>query len=258
MDYLYINNWCEWQSYRKDRGTPPWIKVHRTLLSNQKWAALSDAEKGQLISIWIVAADAGGKIPANPTVIKKICQLDNEPNINKFKDLQFLITTCQPNDNQMTTTCQPLDAPETETETEVYSKEIETDKKEREALTKFSDLELPEEGKKFAEENGVTGEHLKKCWQKFKITKDKCTLDDWFKHWKNWVLDEKKPPEVKSNDNALIGEELLMQQLGAIVWRKKRDMTIVPAQIRLLTEWEAKNGKVTWENVREWREQNNK
>ncbi len=129
VDYLYINNWCEWQSYRKDRGTPPWIKVHRTLLSNPKWAALSDAEKGQLISIWIVAADAGGKIPTNPIVIKKICQLDAEPNISKFKHLKFLLTTYQPDDNQMATTCQPLDVPETETE--VYSKEIETEKKER-------------------------------------------------------------------------------------------------------------------------------
>ena len=146
MEYLHIKNWEEWQSYRKDRGTPPWIKVHRSLLSNPKWAALSDSEKGQLISIWIVAADAGGKISANPIVIKKICQLDSAPDTSKFKDLGFLVTTCQPVDNQLTTICQPLDAPETETET--YSKEVEIEKKEKKAKAFALPLPdwLPKEG----------------------------------------------------------------------------------------------------------------
>ncbi len=99
---LSVVNWDRWQSYRKDRGTPPWIKVYRNLLTNVEWSNLSDAEKGQLISIWIVAADKKGIIPSDPKILRKFCQLDDAPNIRKFIELGFLSTSCQPDDNQMT------------------------------------------------------------------------------------------------------------------------------------------------------------
>jgi hypothetical protein len=72
---MMVADWDKWQTYRKDRGTPPWIKVHRNLMSNPEWALLSDKEKGQLVSIWIIAADKGGSIPANAKILMKICQL---------------------------------------------------------------------------------------------------------------------------------------------------------------------------------------
>jgi len=109
MEKLYIAGWQEHQTFRKDRGTPPWIKLHRNLFMKQKWVALSDAEKGHLISMWILAADDDGKIPADAKVLRKLCQLDDVPNIKKFIELQWLscddnqmATTCQPDDNQMT------------------------------------------------------------------------------------------------------------------------------------------------------------
>lgn len=109
---MKIHDWDEWQSFRKDRGAPPWIKIHRSLMTNQKWAALSDSEKGQLVSLWIAAADTEGKLPDSPAVLRKICQLDQEPNISKFIELGLVTTNCQPHDNQLTTNCQQLDAPE--------------------------------------------------------------------------------------------------------------------------------------------------
>ena len=122
MKCLNIQSWDKWQTYRKDRGTPPWIKVHRNLMTNPDWAILTDSQKGQLVSIWLVAADKNGTIPHDPVIIKKICQLDTEPDVNKFIDLGFLTPSWQPDDNQMTTTWQPDDAPETETETETEYK----------------------------------------------------------------------------------------------------------------------------------------
>jgi len=119
MDYLRIKNWNLWQTFRKDRGTPPWIKVHRNLMTNSKWAVLTDEEKGQIVSIWIIAADnEKGEIPYDAAILKKICQLDNKPNINKFIGLQLLTTTCPQHDNQLTTTCPQHDAPEAEAEAE--------------------------------------------------------------------------------------------------------------------------------------------
>ena len=109
---MQISNWDTWQSYRSDRGAPPWIKVHRNLMTNADWAVLSDAEKGQLISLWIVAADKGGQLPDDAKVLRKICQLDDAPDIEKFKELGFIEATCNPDDAKVTPKCQPDDAPE--------------------------------------------------------------------------------------------------------------------------------------------------
>jgi hypothetical protein len=113
---LKISNWEEKQTYRKDRGTPPWIKVHRTIFTNEKWAALSDAEKGQLVSLWVVAADKNGIIPSDPRALKKVAQLDDIPNINKFIELGLLTSDgCQAVVSLTPSGCQ-VDAAETETE----------------------------------------------------------------------------------------------------------------------------------------------
>ena len=90
MSGYKIRNWDKWQSYRKDRGAPPWIKVHKVLLGNSEWAQLTDSEKGQLVSMWIVASNKDGELPGNPSLLKKICLLDDEPNIVRFLDLGFL------------------------------------------------------------------------------------------------------------------------------------------------------------------------
>ena len=62
MEYFKIKNWDKWQTYRKDRGQPPWIKLHRCIMRDPEWVLLSDAERGQLISLWLLAADRGGEI----------------------------------------------------------------------------------------------------------------------------------------------------------------------------------------------------
>ena len=122
MNYLYVKDWAVWQSYRKDRGTPPWIKVHRQLMTSAKWAILSDSEKGQLVSMWIAAADKKGKIPNDANLMRKICMLDDAPNLNKFIDLGYFVSDGCQTDDTATTKSQQSDAPETETETDKRQK----------------------------------------------------------------------------------------------------------------------------------------
>ena len=90
MEYLKIKNWDRWQTYRSDRGQPPWIKIHRCVMRNPEWVSLTDAEKGQLLSLWLLAADKDGTIPADPDVIKRICYLEFKPDLNKFLELGFV------------------------------------------------------------------------------------------------------------------------------------------------------------------------
>lgn len=257
MSYLYINNWDKWQSYRKDRGTPPWIKVQRNLLSNKKWAVLTDSEKGQLVSIWIVAADNGGKIPSCPTVIRKICQLDELPNISKFKDLGLLTSAIHQDDANVTPQRQPLDAPEAEAE--AYSKEAETEA-EREPLSIFKNKILNEEMKKFAEDKGVFGKQLETSWQRFLIKKGSamiernCSYEQFFADWQLWILNERIEDAPVNEEAVLVGEDLKIQHLGSAAWRRKRDMTLNPDQKRLLDEYEADNGDVWWASLREFKQ----
>lgn len=81
-------------------------------MSNEQWVELSDAEKGQLVSIWMLAADKDGVIPDSDKMIQKMAMLDSKPNINKFIQLGFLTTTCQPPANQEENLCLQFDAPE--------------------------------------------------------------------------------------------------------------------------------------------------
>ena len=90
MPDLKIRNWDKWQSYRKDRGQPPWIKVHRCVMRNPEWVSLTDAERGQLVAIWLLAADRNGVIPASPELIQKLCYMDGLPDLNKFSKLGFI------------------------------------------------------------------------------------------------------------------------------------------------------------------------
>lgn len=125
---MIVTNWDNWQTFRKDRGTPPWIKVYRNLLSNEQWVELTDSEKGQLVSIWILAADKKGHIPDSPKMIQRMAMLDKLPNINRFIELGFLTTTCQPHANHKKDSPPQVDeAEESRVETEKSKKIIAHD-----------------------------------------------------------------------------------------------------------------------------------
>lgn len=112
MTSLRCHEWDKHQSYRRDRNPPPWIKVHRNIMQNRKWARLSDAEKGQLISLWVLAADRDGHVPNDAFLLKKICMLDAEPDLKKFIELGLLTPTGRQRDASVTPERRQSDAPE--------------------------------------------------------------------------------------------------------------------------------------------------
>lgn len=59
-------------------------------MRNAKWVALTDAERGQIVSMWLLAADDNGSLPFSAELIQKICYMDNPPDLNKFIKLEFL------------------------------------------------------------------------------------------------------------------------------------------------------------------------
>jgi len=125
MNYLQITNWDKWQTYRKDRGQPPWIKVHRRLMRNPEWVSLSDSERGQLICLWLLAADKEGSIPNDPDVIKNLCYMTKAPNINKFMELGFVTPDGSQDGVKMASSGSQRDQPKAEAEAEAEKKRKE-------------------------------------------------------------------------------------------------------------------------------------
>lgn len=79
---LQVKGWREFQHY-KDRN-PLWIKLYAKLLTNYEFGQLSDAEKGQLVMIWLVASQHDGSIPNDPKWIASQASLKGKLPIAKF------------------------------------------------------------------------------------------------------------------------------------------------------------------------------
>jgi hypothetical protein len=183
---MKISNWDTWQTFRKDRGTPPWIKVYRNLLSNEQWVELTDSEKGQLVSIWILAADKDGTIPDSPKMIQRMAMLDTLPNLSKFIELGFLTTTCQPHDNQEIKPCPQHDAPE--------ESRVEESRVEKRQSSRFTPPVLEEvisycrERKNNVEANNFLNHYETNGWMR-----GKTKIKDWKACIRTW--------EAKDNNN---------------------------------------------------------
>jgi len=119
--YLLVRNWDEFQHY-KDRS-PPWIKLHRSLLNNYEFQCLQDASKAHLMGIWLLASQLDNKVPADAAWIGQRIAATTPVDLSALIDSGFLVF-----DGVEQTASMALAkcSPETETETET-----ETDKKAR-------------------------------------------------------------------------------------------------------------------------------
>lgn len=91
MMWLQCKDWHRWQSVRRDRGKPPWIKIYRALTGDVNWLRLTDAQRGQLVSLWLLAGDTDGLIPADPAECRKLACLDEPPNLDLFVSFGWFV-----------------------------------------------------------------------------------------------------------------------------------------------------------------------
>lgn len=204
---LKIKNWDRWQSYRKDRGQPPWIKIHRCVMRNPEWVSLSDAERGQLVSIWLLAADHDGVIPASPDVISKLCFMDGSPNLNKFIELDFIESNGCRIDATMTSPRRQDDQPDKRRDREETEKEKKKPIRARKAKNPKPKKFIPpslDDVKSYFKENGYSDESAE-TFHKYYSTGEPPWYDGRgkpVKSWKQkavavWFKDENKHVEGK-------------------------------------------------------------
>src|SRR3990167_5857076 len=85
--FFKIVNFDKFQHYG-DR-TPPWIKVYNTLLDKYEFGQLSDASKGHLISIWLLASRNKNKLPYDARWIATRIQANSKLNHQELESLGF-------------------------------------------------------------------------------------------------------------------------------------------------------------------------
>jgi hypothetical protein len=89
MTYYRIRNWQDLQHY-KDRS-PPWIKLHRSVIDDYQFSCLPDGLKAALMLLWLYASQNDGRIPHNPKFLaRKLC-LSREVDLARLVRGGFLV-----------------------------------------------------------------------------------------------------------------------------------------------------------------------
>jgi len=121
--FVRIVNWEKFQHY-KDRN-PPWVKLHRELLTSQTWVSLDDAGRVLAIACMLLAAATDNKIPADPSYIRRVAYLNQLPDLSALLATGFVesidsgaASTVLANASAL----HPNARPETETEEETEEK----------------------------------------------------------------------------------------------------------------------------------------
>lgn len=89
MRYLTVKNWKQFQHYT-DRS-PPWIKLHRSVLDDYEFSCLQDASKAHLLLIWVFASQNDGRIPEDANFLQRKLGLNSKPDLNTLIEHGFLI-----------------------------------------------------------------------------------------------------------------------------------------------------------------------
>lgn len=89
MRTFSVKNFDRFQHY-KDRS-PPWIKLYNELLENYEFGRLPDAQKGQLISIWLLASRMENKLPFDPVWVASKINATSPVDLSALVIAGFLI-----------------------------------------------------------------------------------------------------------------------------------------------------------------------
>lgn len=86
--FITIVNWEKFQQY-KDRR-PTWIKAYVGLLDHYEFSQLPDESKAHLLSLWLLAAATGNKIPNDPEWIARKINATATIDFSGLKSLGFI------------------------------------------------------------------------------------------------------------------------------------------------------------------------
>lgn len=136
---LQVKGWREFQHY-KDRN-PLWIKLYAKLLTNYEFGQLTDAEKGQLVMIWLVASQHEGAIPNDAKWVANQAGLKGKLPLAKFVAQGWLEPVESSEPASKTLAIVPGSASPLVSESATLEEETETEREK--ASSFFSPTEIP-------------------------------------------------------------------------------------------------------------------
>lgn len=86
-----IKNWVEFQHY-KDRS-PPWIKLHNSLLTEEVWVMGNDATRALVIASMLLASRNNandGSFNGDPEYVKRFAYLNTKPDFKPLIQYNFI------------------------------------------------------------------------------------------------------------------------------------------------------------------------
>lgn len=89
MNYLAVKSYREHQHY-KGRN-PVWIKLYNRVMDDEAFLALSDAARGHLMLIWLLASRRHNKLPNDAKHIARAIQASGRVNLAELIDAGFLV-----------------------------------------------------------------------------------------------------------------------------------------------------------------------
>lgn len=189
---LRIKNWESFQHYKKDRGKPPWIKLYRALLDDKEWFDLNPEAAKILISLWLIAAEKFGELPAREVIAFRL-------RISS-KELEKALSLCThwiiDDASNTLANCYQDAIPETETET--YKEEAEKKQKLTATATRLPKNWFPSEAdlsfiaKEKPELNATSvADGFRDYW--ISLPGSKGMKLDWSATWRNWVRRQLPP-----------------------------------------------------------------
>lgn len=88
MRYLSIKNLRKYQHYKNRR--PPWIKLHREVLSDYAFGCLQDASKAHLMLLWLLATEYDNRIPCDPEWLGRKLEAQSPINLDELVSAGFV------------------------------------------------------------------------------------------------------------------------------------------------------------------------
>lgn len=199
MKYIRIAGWEKYQHY-KDRN-PPWIKLHRELLTSNTWVSLDDAGRVLAIAIMMLAAATGNRIPAQPAYVRRVAYLNDDPDFAPLVEVGFIEIIDENPEHAsaaqaVAITSQADARPETEQRRDREEKKEVEARVPRSALRRGTripeDFEPSPAGAEFATKLGL---NLQNTLPKFRdhwtaATGQSATKLDWDAAWRTWCRKE--------------------------------------------------------------------
>jgi hypothetical protein len=190
---LQPKNWATFQHY-KDR-CPPWIKLHRDLLTNREFMRLPLASKALAPLLWLLACESkDGVFDASTEELEFRLHLtakDIQSGLKPLISNGFFVVA-----SGVLADCLQVATPERETERE-------TEKEERQKSNRGSrlpvDFVLPEDWIAFCQQERKDL-NPQKVFAEFKdywtaLPAGKGTKADWTATWRNWVRRQSAPKQ---------------------------------------------------------------